>query len=245
MPLSDLVLLAPWIYANGDAADLEDQLDRAIGPGHVLHGARAVAVARRQDNEDVLFVAEGTPRIVAVVRMTHATELPADSDGPMTRSYASVEDWVESGMKTDHANFEAMPEEERRSMPMRRALGQLHSRQSAVVGERPLHARPAEIPTDDEPPSEYERTVIAAVAAADIAMIDAALLAHVGANWRKVAMVVAQAMTDVRGMFPEVPGVYYAQRVASLVERGLVEAVGNLRRMRFSEVRRPRGPERS
>jgi hypothetical protein len=40
-----------------------------------------------------------------------------------------------------------------------------------------------------------------------------------------------------------IPDVYYAERVRALVDRGLIESVGNLRRMRFSEVRRRPQPD--
>ena len=69
-----------------------------------------------------------------------------------------------------------------------------------------------------------------------VAKIDAALLAKAEPRYRKVAFIVASVMGSIPEA-PELPDIYYAQRIAHLVESGLLEARGNLRRMRFSEVR--------
>jgi hypothetical protein len=44
--------------------------------------------------------------------------------------------------------------------------------------------------------------------------------------------------------FDDIPDVFYGQRVLQLASEGLLSAQGNLRRMRFSEVRKLNdGPE--
>jgi len=50
-------------------------------------------------------------------------------------------------------------------------------------------------------------------------------------------MVVGLSMIQFKGRFVGVPDVYYARRVAELVAMGKLEAQGDLRRMRFNEVR--------
>jgi hypothetical protein len=58
-----------------------------------------------------------------------------------------------------------------------------------------------------------------------------------GADWRKVALVVAVAMDAYSDQYHDIPDVFYGQRVRDLVSSGHLAAQGNLRRMRFSEVR--------
>jgi uncharacterized protein DUF3658 len=69
--------------------------------------------------------------------------------------------------------------------------------------------------------------------------IDAALLSHVEPSWLKVARVVHDALGA--GGTPIADDVVrlHVRRVAALVEVGVLEARGNLRRPRFSEVRLP------
>ena len=74
----------------------------------------------------------------------------------------------------------------------------------------------------------------------DIKQIDEWLLSCVEENWRKVAMVVAKAISisDEKGKFLEVPDVFFGMRVESLVASGRLVAQGDLKRMRLSEVKR-------
>ena len=71
----------------------------------------------------------------------------------------------------------------------------------------------------------------------EIEIIDGELLANCAPAWRKVARVVGTAMTVLGERFPDIPDSYYAQRVAALVQSGLLESEGNLDYMRYSEVR--------
>jgi len=96
-----------------------------------------------------------------------------------------------------------------------------------------------EEPQDDPELSEEQRLIISKLSTAELAKIDDALLAHVPTRWGKLARVVGQTMMDLgQDRVAGVPDIFYAQRVRLLVDQGLVESVGNLRRMRFSEVRR-------
>jgi hypothetical protein len=62
----------------------------------------------------------------------------------------------------------------------------------------------------------------------DLARAGRAHLAEGGAHRRQLS-----------ARIPNVPDVYYAQRVCHLVEVGKLESQGNLAFMRFSEVRLP------
>ncbi len=74
--------------------------------------------------------------------------------------------------------------------------------------------------------------------------MDDALLAQAGLRFQKVARIVGHVMRSFSQELSGIPDSYYAQRVAKLVKAGLLESRGDLRRMRFSEVRRP-GPSLS
>ena len=87
----------------------------------------------------------------------------------------------------------------------------------------------------DLSPIEIDR--VARLPRAELALIDAALLSQVSDEWRKVARVVGMAMLSMPDRPSGVPDVFFAKRVVLLVESGRLEARGDLRRMRFSEVR--------
>ncbi|MGV6483609.1 DUF3658 domain-containing protein [Stenotrophomonas indicatrix] len=98
---------------------------------------------------------------------------------------------------------------------------------------------------DDAPDSDAhltneQRHRIAALTDEDLAWIDQQLLSHCDGQFRKVAYVVGTAMSLDAERQPGIPDVFYAGRVRRLVERGVLEAAGDLSRMRYSEVRRAR-----
>jgi hypothetical protein len=70
--------------------------------------------------------------------------------------------------------------------------------------------------------------------------LDEALCAHAERRWLKVAMVIARALRAA-GLDAFGSGCVHlrARRVIALVESGALEAKGNLRRPRWSEVRLP------
>lgn len=90
---------------------------------------------------------------------------------------------------------------------------------------------------DDGELDEEDEAAVAALGPSDVDAIDRALLSLCEERWRKVAYVVGHAMDVHPNRYLDIPDLYYAQRVRALVEAGKLEAVGNLRRMRFSEVR--------
>ena len=97
--LRDLTWLAPWEPTD---ADLGAELAREAGPGHPLFGRRAVAVARRADDDDVLFWLPDGPAPLAVVHLTWTGRRERSPEWPWTVFYDSVDDWRERGMRADH-----------------------------------------------------------------------------------------------------------------------------------------------
>ena len=94
---------------------------------------------------------------------------------------------------------------------------------------------------DDEDLSAAELKRVAKLSPATLALIDAAIVSQVSSEWRKVARVVGVAMLSMQNLPKGVPDAYFAKRVALLVEMGQLESQGDLRRIRFSEVRLRRG----
>ena len=73
----------------------------------------------------------------------------------------------------------------------------------------------------------------------DLWEMDRVLLAQSARSWRKVARIVGMAIGELSDRLPDVPDVYYAQRLQRLVAVGELESKGNLAYMRYSEVRLP------
>jgi hypothetical protein len=75
----------------------------------------------------------------------------------------------------------------------------------------------------------------------DLQAIDAAILANVIDNWRKVARIVGTTMNAYadQKLYPGLGDLFYAQRIKLMAATGLIESTGNLNRMGYSEVRLP------
>lgn len=111
MEIEDLELLEPWERVK-DGRGLEAELVRELPPGHRLFGRTMRAVARRIDQDDVLFVAEaaqagGGPfrqgqREYAIVHLTWRRE--ADPRWPSTHLLSSLAAFV-AEMQDDHDDY--------------------------------------------------------------------------------------------------------------------------------------------
>lgn len=73
---------------------LHEELHRELGESHPLHQVPARAIARRKDNDDVLFfLSEGTSPLV-VVHLTWSGKKETDPRFPAFTLYSSIEDWL-------------------------------------------------------------------------------------------------------------------------------------------------------
>jgi hypothetical protein len=97
--------LKPWFAVGARATELAKELASELGPQHRLKGRDMRAVAMRQDCDDVLFVSADQAQLVAVVHLTYANRPEPDPRWPETTVFASMEDWIERGMKADHDAF--------------------------------------------------------------------------------------------------------------------------------------------
>ena len=91
--------------------------------------------------------------------------------------------------------------------------------------------------------TEEQRALVNKLKECEIEEIDKSLLANASNYWRKVARVVGTTMMELPERVPEIPDIYYAERVKELVRKGLLESQGDLAYMRYSEVRLPAGEE--
>ena len=92
-------------------------------------------------------------------------------------------------------------------------------------------------PEDQLSSEQTART--ASLTAQELARIDAALMSHARPQWRKLAMIVALAMGDCGEQITNIPAAFYSRRAAQLVSEGKLLAFGDLRRMRYCEIRLP------
>ena len=93
------------------------------------------------------------------------------------------------------------------------------------------------IPYPDLTAEQKEK--IAQLSEQDLSEIDNLILSNSSKHWRKQAMVIAKTMSELQDRFSEIPDIFYAQCVSKLVKNGYLESQGDLKYMRFSEVRLP------
>lgn len=87
--------------------------------------------------------------------------------------------------------------------------------------------------------TEEQRSYVDNLEVDEIEKIDRLLLSNTSKCWRRVVGVVSATMIELPDRMPRLPDKYYAERVKELVRRGLLESIGNLDQIRFSEVRQP------
>jgi hypothetical protein len=94
--------------------------------------------------------------------------------------------------------------------------------------------------TPDRDLTEEEKKLVAKLSENEIQEIDQALFSFADNKYnRKVSRIVGSVMSSLPNRVNGIPDVFYSQRVARLVQQGLLVAEGNLRYMRYSEVRLP------
>jgi hypothetical protein len=91
------------------------------------------------------------------------------------------------------------------------------------------------IPYPDLSPEQEKR--ISQLNDEDLSEIDKAIVSFTDNRWKKQAMIIGQTMMLFEHQFPNIPDIFYATRVTKLVAEGKLEVNGNLKFMRFSEIR--------
>jgi hypothetical protein len=82
---------------------MAEQLAREIPAGHIIAARRWHAIARRMDNDDVLFVLDDGPE-VAVVHLTWSHIREGSPVWPSTFVYPTIEAFLVECMERDAAD---------------------------------------------------------------------------------------------------------------------------------------------
>ena len=103
--IDDVEWLEPWSAVVDDAmrAQLESELAKEVGRGHLLFQRSAKALARRYDQDDVLY-AVGSPSQLAVVHLSYAAK-PDQPPWPSTMVFDNMTAFIEERMKRDHDEY--------------------------------------------------------------------------------------------------------------------------------------------
>jgi hypothetical protein len=102
-PGNTLHYLKPW---HSDDTDLTVQLHREINTKHILYGKPLKTIARRQDNDDVLFEVDNADFKFAMVHLTWAQKTLDDSKYPRTETYKTWQEVYENRIIIDHQGWE-------------------------------------------------------------------------------------------------------------------------------------------
>jgi len=103
VPGDTLHYLKPW---HPDNTDLTLQLHREINKKHILYGKSVKTVARRQDNDDVLFEVDNADFKYAMVHLTWAQRTVENSRYPRTETYKDWQEVYENRIVKDHEGWE-------------------------------------------------------------------------------------------------------------------------------------------
>lgn len=91
----------------------------------------------------------------------------------------------------------------------------------------------------DPPLTPEQKAIVDTLSREFIEKVDQLLLSNAIKSGRKVAMIVGLTMSNSEVRINGLPDIFYAQRVKTLVEAGLLIAEGNLDYMGRSQVRLP------
>lgn len=97
---TSIELPEPWYWTEQDFAD---QLKKEVIKGHVLFGKTVKTLARRQDNDDVLFLVDN--KKFAVVHLTWSG-LSSHTGLPRTEVYETWDDLFNNRILVDKEGYE-------------------------------------------------------------------------------------------------------------------------------------------
>ena len=106
-----------------------------------------------------------------------------------------------------------------------------------------MNTEPDEAPDDsefddeDSEPSAEEIELMRSATSVQAEAVDTLLLASCSPRWQKVAMVIGVSLDEYDAKFPDLPYVFMQIRLLELVDRGVLDARGDVMAMRHSEVR--------
>jgi hypothetical protein len=100
-----LALLPPWTDATPNAEALASELQREVGPDHPLFGRTVHVLARRGDNDDVLFEVPALSHPYAVVHLTWKGQREQRPVWPHTVLFHTLQQWAQECMRPDHLKY--------------------------------------------------------------------------------------------------------------------------------------------
>lgn len=86
---------------------------------------------------------------------------------------------------------------------------------------------------DDDLSAEL-RCIVELLSSGEVAEIDQKLISTCTGEWQKIAKVVGIVMGKTEASLPDV---YFARRIRSLIEQGIIEKQGCIETMRYCEIR--------
>lgn len=98
---TSIELPEPWYWTEHG---LTDQLEKEISITHVLYGKIIKTLARRQDNDDVLFLVDNEK--FAVVHLTWTRQQHIDNRWPATQLFDNWDDLFQKRIVKDKEGFE-------------------------------------------------------------------------------------------------------------------------------------------
>ena len=94
-----------------------------------------------------------------------------------------------------------------------------------------------ETPTEMPALTDQEQNIINQLNLEDIEKIDKELLINSTKYRQKTAMLIAYTMSTLKKNYSDIPAAFYLERIIKLVEDKKLQAYGNLKFIRFSEVK--------
>jgi hypothetical protein len=95
--------LIPWHFVD---KGLNNQLEKEISRGHILYGKVVKTIARRQDNDDVLFAVFDSDFKYTKVHLTWSQSKLTETDYPLTKTYKDWQDVYENLFIPDNKDWE-------------------------------------------------------------------------------------------------------------------------------------------
>ncbi|WP_113652765.1 hypothetical protein [Pedobacter namyangjuensis] len=92
----------PWYWTD---QNLNDQLASELSPGHILYGKKVRTLARREDNDDVLFNVMNAEFTFAVVHLTWSENTDEGGKWPIVEIYNNWNQLYENRIQIDHENY--------------------------------------------------------------------------------------------------------------------------------------------
>jgi len=93
----------PWYWTD---VSLNDRLASETGVNHILYGKKVLTLARRNDNDDVLYEVFAMDFKYAVVHLTWSNNNHEDGRWPMTETYKDWQDVYQNRLITDYQDYQ-------------------------------------------------------------------------------------------------------------------------------------------